>query len=117
VGKYDRFSRVAESTSRDIEDRLQQLEVSYDPEEDTYSYTHDSREFSFDNPDFSFMQFRSNLVFRWEYKLGSTLYLVWAHDRSDWSPVYRPVSEINGELFRIPGNNVVMVKFNYWFSL
>jgi hypothetical protein len=117
VGKFDQFSRVAESTSRDIEDRLQQLEVSYDPEEDTYSYTHDSREFSFDNPDFSFMQFRSNLVFRWEYKLGSTLYLVWAHDRSDWSPVYRPVSEINGELFGIPGNNVVMVKFNYWFSL
>jgi hypothetical protein len=117
VGKYDRFSRVAESTARELEQRLERLNVGYDPDSDTYSYTHDSREFIFGNPDFSFMQFRSNLVFRWEYKLGSTLYLVWAHDRSDWSPVYHPVNEITGELFGIPGNNVFMVKFNFWFSL
>jgi hypothetical protein len=63
------------------------------------------------------MQFRSNLVFRWEYKLGSTLYFVWAHDRSDYSAAYHPVNDIAGDLFGLRGNNVWMVKFNYWFSL
>jgi hypothetical protein len=63
------------------------------------------------------MQFRSNLVLRWEYKLGSTLYMVWAHDRSGYETLYNPVSEIAGDLFGIRGNNVFMIKLNFWFSL
>ena len=72
---------------------------------------------SFYNPDFSFMQFRSNLVLRWEYKLGSTLYFVWAHDRSALESLYNPVSDITGDLFGIQGNNVFMFKLNFWFSV
>ena len=74
-------------------------------------------DYTFENPDFSFMQFRSNLVFRWEYKLGSTLYLVWAHDRSGWESIYNPVSDITGDLFGIKGNHVFMFKLNFWFSI
>ena len=117
VGKYDEFRRIRESTAREIGDRFEILDPAYDPEENSYSYVHDSRTFTFRNPDFSFMQFRSNLVFRWEYKLGSTLYFVWAHDRSDYSAAYHPVNDIAGDLFGLRGNNVWMVKFNYWFSL
>jgi len=117
VGKYDEFKRVNESTNKKLEQRFDKLDPGYDPVSNTYTYTHLSQEFSFGNPDFSFMQFRSNLVFRWEYKLGSTLYLVWAHDRSDWSPVYHPVSDIAGDLFGIRGNNIFMVKLNFWFSI
>jgi hypothetical protein len=35
-------------------------------------------DYRFDKPDFNFVQFRSNLVARWEYKAGSELYLVWS---------------------------------------
>jgi hypothetical protein len=63
------------------------------------------------------MQFRSNLVLRWEYKLGSTLYLVWAHDRSDWLDRYQSLDGIVGDLFGIPGNHVFMFKLNCWFSV
>ena len=117
VGKYDRFRRVNESTAREPERRLEELNPVFEPESNAYSFSLGSESFRFSNPDFSFMQFRSNLVFRWEYKLGSTLYLVWAHDRSDWTPEYHPVGDITADLFGIPGNNVWMVKFNYWFSL
>jgi hypothetical protein len=117
VGKYDEFRRIRESTAREVGDRFEILDPAYDPEKNSYSYVHDSRTFTFRNPDFSFMQFRSNLVFRWEYKLGSTLYFVWAHDRSDYSAAYHPVNDIAGDLFGLRGNNVWMVKFNYWFSL
>jgi len=35
-------------------------------------------DYSFSNPDFSYVQFNSNLVLRWEYILGSELFLVWS---------------------------------------
>jgi hypothetical protein len=57
------------------------------------------------------------LVFRWEYKLGSTLYLVWAHDRSGFESVYNPLQDITGDLFGIQGNHVFMFKLNFWFSV
>ena len=78
---------------------------------------HEGESYQFSNPDFSFMQLRTNLVFRWEYKLGSTLYLVWAHDRSGWESSYNPIGDIAGDLFAVGGNHVIMVKANFWFSL
>lgn len=35
------------------------------------------------NPNFNFIQFRSNMVFRWEYKPGSELFLVWSKNNSN----------------------------------
>ena len=52
-----------------------------------------------------------------EYNPGSTIYLVWAHDRSDWEGAYNPVSDIVEYLLRASGNNVFMFKLNFWFSL
>ena len=37
-------------------------------------------DYSFANPDFNFVQFRSNLVLRWEYKPGSEFYVVWSEE-------------------------------------
>jgi hypothetical protein len=117
VGSYDDFRRVDQSHARDINERLEQLDVSYDQAQNTYSYVNDGETYQFYNPDFSFMQFRSNLVFRWEYKLGSTIYIVWSHDRSGWEPEYNPIGDIVGDLFGIKGGNVFMIKANFWFSL
>jgi len=117
VGDFDDFRRVEQAHARNIDDRLEELDVSYYPETNTYSYIQDSESYEFINPDFSFMQFRSNLVFRWEYKLGSTLYFVWSHDRSGWEPQYNPIADIAGDLFGVQGNHVFMVKANFWFSL
>lgn len=117
VGKYDNFRRVDQSQARDISNRLEVLDLAYDPALNIYSYEKDAETFQFSNPDFSFMQFRSNLVFRWEYKLGSTLYFVWSHDRSGWESDHHPIGDIAGDLWGIKGNNVLMVKANFWFSL
>src|SRR5439155_10251610 len=52
--------------------------------ENQYSVTPNStgtpQPFSFSNPDFNFKSLRVNAVFRWEWKLGSTLYLVWTEN-------------------------------------
>jgi hypothetical protein len=117
VGDYEEFKRIDRPNSKDVSDRLSPIDVQYDQELNHYSVHYVSETQSFENPDFSFMQFRSNLVFRWEYKLGSTLYLVWAHDRSGWESNFYRVSDITGDLFGIKGNNVIMFKLNFWFSI
>lgn len=38
--------------------------------------------YPYENPDFHFLQLRSNLVYRWEYRPGSVLYLVWSQGRT-----------------------------------
>ncbi len=117
VGKYERFCRVDQAGSMEISQRLGNLDVIYEEPSNSYWFDYNGESFQFGNPDFSFLEFRSNLVFRWEYKLGSTLYLVWAHDRSGWESLYNPISEITGDLFGIHGNSVFMFKLNFWFSV
>jgi hypothetical protein len=70
------------------------------------------------NPDFNFQEFRSNFVLRWEYKAGSTLYLVWSHNRSSYENQYN--ADIIDSFSGITGlspQNLFMLKFSYWFSL
>lgn len=117
VGSFGEFMRVDQGDARDQDRRLDPLDVTYDPPSNTYRFGFEGQEISFDNPDFSFMQFRSNLVLRWEYNLGSTLYVVWAHDRSGWENRFRPIGDIAGELFGTEGNHIIMVKLNFWFSV
>jgi hypothetical protein len=117
VGAYNNFRSVNEAGSREIDERLTSLDVRYNEELNQYSFSQDGAAYSFGNPDFSFMQFRSNLVFRWEYNLGSTLYIVWAHDRSGFESLFNPVSDILGDLFQQKGNHIFMIKLNFWFSV
>jgi hypothetical protein len=117
AGKYDQFKRVSSANSYDLNERFEMLNTTYDEGESAYSFDLGAESYSFSDPDFSFIQYRSNVVFRWEYSPGSTLYFVWSHDRSDWRSVYNPVSDITGDLFGLQGNNVFMMKLNYWFSL
>jgi Domain of unknown function (DUF5916) len=69
------------------------------------------------DPDFNFKQFRSNVVLRWEYRLGSTLFLVWSQGRNHYAPVgdLRFGSDV-GALFDAPADNVFMVKVSYWLN-
>ncbi len=69
-------------------------------------------------PDFTTVSFRSNAVLRWEYRPGSTLFLVWQHDRSGDSS--RGRFDLGGGsrlLADTPGRNVLLVKLSYWLNL
>lgn len=71
-----------------------------------------------DNPNFTYISFRSNVVFRWEYLLGSTLFLVWQHGRFDVTN-QQDFQFGHGidQMFRLPSYNTFVVKVNYWLSL
>jgi len=79
---------------------------------------HDGRQFSFERPDFNFLQFRANLVLRWEFKPGSSLFVVWSQDRTDCFDFGRfQLGHDMRELFDIPAGNVFLVKVSHRFSL
>jgi hypothetical protein len=117
TGSYTGFKRVSEAGSYSLDERYDMLEVSRDEEEGVYRYDINGSEVKFGDPDFSFLQFRSSFVFRWEYKLGSTLYFVWTNGKTIREERVSASGLLASDLFTHPGDNVFMVKFNYWFSL
>ena len=73
--------------------------------------------FTFTNPDFNFKSLRVNAIFRWEWRLGSTLYFVWTENRQDSSNpgVFVPSRDIR-RLFTAHPDDIFLVRFAYWFS-
>jgi hypothetical protein len=68
--------------------------------------------------DFSFNEFRANMVARWEYRPGSTIYLVWERRGAERDGHY---SDSWGSSLRralsTPSQNTIMLKINYWINL
>jgi hypothetical protein len=72
----------------------------------------------FQNPDFNEKVLNANVVFRWEYLPGSTLYFVWTQARFGENGVFdRNLSDNFSDTFRLPMDNVLLLKMNYWWSL
>src|SRR5437660_3055452 len=80
----------------------------------------DAKLFTFQDPDFRTRSVKVNAVLRWEYRPGSTLFVVWTQSRSGSWP-YDASFDLNRdfqrELFLDRPTNVLLVKFNYWLSL
>lgn len=66
----------------------------------------------------NFKAFNSNLVLRWEYRPGSTLFVVWSQGRVDASDldVTRPMGKDFRRLFDQHPENTFLVKVSYWLS-
>lgn len=122
AGEYMDFKRITDP----LADRLDQRYAALTGESVTYAddvYSFDENgdgvsDYSLDNPDFNFREFNSNLVVRWEYHPGSTLYLVWSQGRSsfvnDGRFSYR--RDLN-DLFSSDAQNVFLLKISRWFSM
>jgi hypothetical protein len=80
--------------------------------------------FSFDpypnapfDPNFNFKSLRVNAIFRWEWRLGSTLYVAWTQQRQDLSnPGQFEFPRDFGRVFSGPADNILLVKVSRWFS-
>jgi hypothetical protein len=90
------------------EDGLQHLDLTGDGRTD----------FSFRDRDFLVRSLVGNAVLRWEYRPGSTVYLVWQrqqemHDLADEIQLRR---DLRG-LLTAPASDRVILKVNYWLNL
>jgi hypothetical protein len=74
--------------------------------------------FTISNRDFHVLSFRSNVVMRWEWSPGSTLFVVWQQNRRT-SEAYRQAVSPR-ELFqttRAAGDNLLSIKLSYWLPV
>jgi hypothetical protein len=122
-GKYYDFKYITNSMASDYHNRF----VVYSPDQirlvdnDHYSIDEniDSNEdYTIGKPDFNVQEFLSNLVIRWEYNPGSSVYLVWSQTRNGYNPS-GTMDYFNdmGDLFHYRPHNVFLVKFSYRFGL
>ncbi len=130
-GEYRNFRRVANPRAEKFADRFELLDLTYDEAAATYHADLDgdgSGDLAFANPDFNFKEMRGNAVLRWEYRPGSTLYLVWSQSRT----ATLSGDGLTGERFDLgrdfgrlfnrdddyltPVTNVFMVKVSYWLN-
>ncbi|HVN56688.1 MAG TPA: DUF5916 domain-containing protein [Bacteroidales bacterium] len=118
-GTFGEFKKVTNPRAPDYADRFEIFNPLLQNSNYTYDENHDGiPEITFGNPDFNFHQFRSNLVAKWEYRLGSFIYLVWSSDRTETLPDPGvSLGESIKQLRKIIPNNVFLIKLNYWFSL
>ncbi len=125
TGEYSEFKRITEANAEAYTDRFHTFTESeiafnntsgqYDIDENTDSVI----DYSFGSPDFNFAQFRSNMVLRWEYIPGSTLFLVWTQSKTDFVPTGGDNSfrHLSSSLFDKTPHNIFLIKYTYRFRL
>ncbi|HEX6372774.1 MAG TPA: DUF5916 domain-containing protein [Longimicrobium sp.] len=124
-GDFSRYREfLAPRTRRTMEyDTLQLHPVRSAPARDSLYRIDPDRDpgtpgFSFANPDFTLRSMRANAVVRWEYRPGSTLFLVWQQRREGTTPdgSFRLV-RAPAALWDTRGQNTLVLKLSYWFDL
>jgi hypothetical protein len=98
AGAYSRFKELTNGRARAYEDR-------YAP----YVYA--------DDPDFRVRSFRMTNVLRWEYRPGSTMFVVWQQGRGDSDTFggLRFARDV-GASFIAPADNTFLIKISRWMD-
>ncbi len=115
-GQYTAFGELAAARSFDLR-RYGSDGTTITRANGTYTVTDGDATLSFGDPNFNIRSFRSNLVLRWEWRPGSTAYLVWQQNRFESRDPDQRVG--TGGLFQAlgaAGDNVVAFKVSYWLS-
>ena len=95
--------------------------IAYDAASQVYTIDPDgagpASAFQVDEPNFNYKSLRVNAVFRWEWRLGSTLYAVWTQQREDSATTSDfSLGRDLRSMVRAPGDHVFMVKLACWIG-
>jgi hypothetical protein len=73
---------------------------------------------SYYSHDFNAVTLNANVLLRWEYLPGSTVYLVWTQARYGDTGLYAlGLSQGFRDVLQLPREDVILLKGSYWFSL
>ena len=102
AGDYSAFKELVNGRAREFDQR-------YAP----FAYT----DVPGDTPDFNAKSFRTTNVLRWEYKPGSTLFVVWQQAReNDAVPGGFRFGRDVRDIFGVAPRNTFLVKLAYWVN-
>jgi len=119
-GRYKSYKLVDDPVAKVFEDRfisiggeqLADIDGSVSVDEDLNGEV----DYSFFRPDFSFVQWRSNLVLRWEYIPGSELFAVWTQDVTRFGNTQDSLFQgLRGEILNNKPQNIFLIKATYRF--
>jgi hypothetical protein len=120
VGDYETFKELAQPRSYEL--------TLYGTDRGAIDYNAAARQyvvapgdggasFRFADPDFNFKSLRLNAIFRWEWRPGSAMYLVWTEQREDLAhPGQFTLRRDFGRVFGAAADDVIMFKLVYWLS-
>ena len=117
AGRYTEYKDVDNPHARTFADRFTALTAGDTMLQDGTVFVNRNGAYSFEQPDFDIQQLRSTVVLRWEYRPGSTLFAIWSHGQNDDGTNRFDLGNDLARLGHAPGENVVMVKANYWIGL
>jgi hypothetical protein len=119
-GRFLRAGEVVDPMAPRVADRVRffgndEVEPSADRTQVTYRTSGGST--TVDNPDFSITTLNANVVLRWEYRAGSTVYAVWSQGRDAEAHDGRAgLGSLNRDLWRTPATNVFLVKWAHYLG-
>jgi len=121
---YKNYGYVTDPLNKNYDSRFHRYdaqEIQFVNDRFSVDETRDGVEdYSFGKPDDNYIQFRSNLVVRWEYVPGSEIFLVWSQGstpdagRDLNTPLTRSLFQ---NVFEQKPQNIFLVKFTYRFLL
>ena len=119
---YSRYAYVSDPLNKNYDDRFHVFnnnEISFTNGEFLVDENKDGiTDYRFSKPDFNFVEFRSNLVVRWEYKAGSELYLVWSQGNTPdaFADLDTPLSRsLFDNAFADQARSIFLIKWTYRF--
>lgn len=123
VGKYSEFKELKRPRSQEfLVYGTEGSSINFDGINNEYTLDPDGTggvsPFRISNPDFNFKSLRGNIVLRWEALPGSIFYLVWSRDQANFDdPGTLNLRRDFKNLIRSEGNDIFLIKFNYWWDL
>lgn len=120
TGRFVRVGEVVQPRARQLDQRVRffdQGSVSTSTDRETVTYATSGGAVTLDNPDFSVTNLNANVVLRWEYRAGSTLYAVWNQGRSgEAHDSGASFGSLSRELWRTASTNVVLIKWAHYMG-
>ena len=123
-GIYNNFNFVNDPIAKDLNERVSLFDTNQIARPDVSGpYLVDENsdgtvDYEINDPDFAFVQFRSNLVLRWEYIPGSEIFLVWSQGVDGLgNPMESLGGSLDGQILDQKMNNTFLIKATYRFIL
>ena len=115
TGSYSKFGELAAAGTGEVD--LYGTQITLDSAGRVYSVNDNGDSFTLANPDFTIRSFRSNMVVRWEWLPGSTLFFIWQQNRGGFEPTGSTISP--GDWFDAlsdDGDNILALKVSWWID-